>query len=134
MDYRYRQPNKFSSASCILGASSLLTMCTGIFSIPLGALGVLFSVLSRKGRKMDPGAKLGCTLSGIGLASGLILTVFVYVTTLFNMFDAIDYDQMKNMTQQEAMDYMMESIYGPEYEEYFHSLGIDYDQLIDSLY
>ncbi|MBQ7359611.1 MAG: hypothetical protein IJW63_05905 [Lachnospiraceae bacterium] len=134
MDYRYRQPSKFSSASCILGASSLLTMCTGIFSIPLGALGILFSVLSRNGKKMDPSAKLGCTLSSIGLVSGLALTIFVYVTTLFTMFNSIDYNQMINMTEEQAMDYMMESIYGPEYEEYFKSLGIDYDQMMDQLY
>lgn len=134
MDYRYRQPNKFSSTSCIMGITSLVTMCTGIFSIPLGALGVLFAVLSKKDKKMDSSAKLGCTLSGIGLFSGLALTIFVYVTTFTAMFESIDYSQISNMTEEEAMDYIMESIYGPEYKEYYRSLGIDYDQLMEQLY
>ena len=133
MDYHYRQPNNFSTVSCILGGISLLTTCTGIFSIPLGALGILFAVLSKKNQKMDPGAKLGCTLSGIGLGSGLALTAFVYITTLFTMFNNIDYSKIGNMTYEESMDYMMESMYGPEYEEYFRSMGIDYDALIDQM-
>ncbi|MBQ9122406.1 MAG: hypothetical protein IJY10_02820 [Lachnospiraceae bacterium] len=134
MDYRYKQPNKFSSTSCIMGISSLVTMCTGLFSIPLGALGILFAVLSKKGKKMDPSAKLGCTLSGIGLVSGLALTLFVYISTFTAMFEAIDYNQISNMTEEEAMDYMMESIYGPNYKEIYEQMGIDYDQLMDQLY
>lgn len=134
MDYRYRKPNNFSTTSCIMGSISLLTMCTGIFSIPTGALGVLFAVLSKKEKRMDSGAKLGCILSAIGLCSGLALTIFVYVTTFISLFNNIDYSQIANMTEEQAMDYMMESLYGPEYEAYFESMGIDYDALIDQMY
>ena len=83
---------------------------------------------------MDPSAKLGCTLSGIGLVSGLALTLFVYISTFTAMFEAIDYNQISNMTEEEAMDYMMESIYGPNYKEIYEQMGIDYDQLMDQLY
>ena len=134
MDYYNRRNNNFSATSCILGGISLLTVCTGIFSIPLGALGMLFAALSKRDNKMDPTAKLGCVLSGIGLDSGLVLTIFVYVSMFFTMFNNIDYSKLANMTEEQAMDYMMESMYGPEYEAYFRSMGIDYDALIDQMY
>ena len=134
MDYHYRQNNKFSTASCAMGGLSLLTLFTGVFAIPLGALGVLFAVLSKQGKKMDSSASFGCILSGIGLGGGLALTIFVYVTMFFTLFNNIDFSQIANMSDEQAMHYMMESMYGPEYDAYFESMGVDIDAMIDQMY
>ena len=134
MDYQYRQNNKFSTASCALGGLSLLAIFTGIFSIPLGALGILFAALSKRDKKMDFSAKFGCILSAIGLGSGLALTIFVYVTLILTMLNNIDFNKLASMDNEQGMHYMMESMYGPEYESYFESMGVDINATIDQMY
>ena len=57
MDYRQNSPaprrNPFTVASLVLGICSLASICTAILPLPLGALGILFAILSyRKGRQM----------------------------------------------------------------------------------
>ena len=50
----------FEYASFICGLISITAACTGIFSIPIGALGVLFAVLTyRAGKKMKPECRAG---------------------------------------------------------------------------
>ena len=61
-----KRGNGFSTASMTAGTLSLFFLVSGL-SFPVGALGILFALLSRKGDKMDPQAKLGCILSIIGL-------------------------------------------------------------------
>lgn len=146
MDYNqqnYSQPytppqkNTLAGISCVLGLCSLILTCTGVLPIPLGALGILFAVLSRKGRKMEPAAKLGCILSVIGLVTGLILTITVYCMTIYgavqNLLKSMDPAELQNMNRTEYMDKMMENLYGPEYKEFFEQYGIDYDRFINSL-
>ena len=62
-----KRGNGFSTASMTAGTLSLFFLISGL-SFPVGALGILFALLSRKGDKMDPQAKLGCILSIIGFA------------------------------------------------------------------
>ena len=120
------EKNQFATVSCALGVVSLTTMCTGILSIPLGALGILFAVLSRPTRKMPPASRLGCGLSAAGLIGGLVFVITIYVTTIFSTISTLKDMDLENMSQSEIMDQMMESIYGSEYEEILKNYGIDY--------
>lgn len=67
-----KRGNGFSTASMTAGTLSLFFLVSGPF-FPVGALGILFALLSRKGDKMDPQAKLGCILSIIGLCLGIAI-------------------------------------------------------------
>lgn len=78
------QYNSFSVASTGLGIASIAMSCTGILSIPLGALGILFAILSkRKDKAMHKGSTTGIILSCIGIVLGLIAlayTIYLIVT------------------------------------------------------
>ena len=70
----------FSIASAVCGLLSLMTCCTIVLSLPLGALGLLFAVLAyRKGRKTSNICVTGITLSCIGLAAAAALIVYSFV-------------------------------------------------------
>ena len=62
--------NGFSTASMTAGTLSLFFLVSGL-SFPVGALGILFALLSRKGDKMDPQAKPS---SAFALASPSLFT------------------------------------------------------------
>lgn len=126
--------NNFANASLILGICSLVLLCTGIFSIPLGALGILFAVLSRRAGKMNPGAKTGCILSLAGLLSGLFITLFAYFSFIFTTI----YDYMEknpdNYDSNAIMDELLENLYGTDYKNFLeNTYGIDYESLMDML-
>lgn len=95
-DPRYRG---LSITSMVCGICSLLMCCTGILSIPAGALGILFALLTRqKGQRMNNMCIAGIWLSCVGLALGIFITVTSIITvftdpTYFNMLDQM-YQQM----------------------------------------
>ncbi|MBQ7954822.1 MAG: DUF4190 domain-containing protein [Lachnospiraceae bacterium] len=127
--------NIYATLSLIFGIVSLALMCTGILPIPLGALGIIFAVISRRGARMDSTAKTGCLLSSIGLGCGLLLTIAIYVFSIFTMMQTILSDNQNLYTDPDALtDQMMESIYGENYKELFEQYGIDYDQMMDQMY
>lgn len=81
MDYeQIRQNNQirtFASASLFCGTLSLLMCCTGILSVPVGALGILFAVLSKRAdRPIHPASKTGIRLSCIGIVLGLAFLAY----------------------------------------------------------
>ena len=78
-----KRGNGFSTASMTAGTLSLFFLVSGL-SFPVGALGILFALLSRKGDKMDPQAKLGCILSIIGLCLGIAIFIYAAVTVYQN--------------------------------------------------
>ena len=60
----------------------------------------LFALLSRKGDKMDPQAKLGCILSIIGLCLGIAIFIYAAVTVYQNFPELIQqYQQLYEMYQ-----------------------------------
>ncbi|MCQ2493991.1 MAG: DUF4190 domain-containing protein [Lachnospiraceae bacterium] len=74
---------KFGGAAFGCGIASLATLFTGVFSIGLGALGIIFAALSRRRGKGYPArAKSGLVMSVIGLLVGAFITanslVYVY--------------------------------------------------------
>lgn len=126
MDYRQTSPaarrNPFTIASLILGICSLLTVCTAILPLPLGALGILFAVLSyRKGRRMDAMAVTGLATSCLGLA----FSVVIYGTVL-SMMPAM----MRDPQYRDMLNRYSESMYGESYDDLFEkAYGIDLDEL-----
>lgn len=73
----------FSIASMILGMISILFCCTGIFSLPFGALSILFAILSkRKGKAMPPMSLTGIILACVGIVMGLFMLVYSVFTFL----------------------------------------------------
>lgn len=134
----YIRPEKsaMANASLILGIASLVMLCTGILPIPLGALGILFAVLSRRGGRMPQPGGVGCALSCAGLLGGLFLSMAVYITTLIGLIgalDSVDPSTFQDMERGDLVDQMMESLYGPEYKELFRQYGIDYDALMEQM-
>ena len=81
MDYNQISPNNqfnsFAVASMFCGATSLLLCCTGLLSIPVGALGILFAILSQRlDRPMHYMSKTGIVLSATGIILGLIILAY----------------------------------------------------------
>lgn len=94
-----KRGNGFSTASMTAGTLSLFFLVSRL-SFPVGALGILFALLSRKGDKMDPQAKLGCILSIIGLCLGIAIFIYAAVTVYQNFPELIQqYQQLYEMYQ-----------------------------------
>ena len=91
--------NAFSTASMTAGTLSLFFLVSGL-SFPVGALGILFALLSRKGDKMDSQAKLGCILSCIGLCLGIAILIYAAVTVYQNFPEFLQqYQKLYEMYQ-----------------------------------
>ena len=78
----FQQPSGFASAALVLGILSLALCCCCYAGIPLGALGILFALLSRQHTEMEGRAKAGLWLSVAGLCLSVILTASAMVTLL----------------------------------------------------
>ena len=85
--YNSYNPDKgrqsFETASLVAGILSLLLLCTGVLSIPAGAMGILFSRLSRKRKNPLSGkATLGLIFSIIGLIAGTLVSAYAVYMVL----------------------------------------------------
>lgn len=108
----------FSLASFILGLLSITIGCCG-FSLPLGALGIMFALLvHRKGRRLNGTAKSGLILSCIGAFLGLC--AILYIQFLMPQFLQWMEERGQNIS---------ETSYGAEYEDYIEYLNQYYDFL-----
>ena len=75
IDPKYRG---LSIASMVCGICSLVLCCTGLLSIPAGALGILFAMLTRKkGQRMSSMCVAGIWLSCVGLARSAALSRYL---------------------------------------------------------
>ncbi len=99
-----------SIASMVCGICSLVLCCTGLLSIPAGALGILFAMLTRKrGQRMNSMCIAGIWLSCVGLALG----VFITVSSIVTVFTDPSYMNM--------LDQMYQQMYGVSLEEFWQS-------------
>ena len=106
-DPRFRA---LSIASMACGICSLVLCCTGLLSIPAGALGILFALLTRKkGQRMNSMCVAGIWLSCVGLALGIFITVSSIVT----VFTDPSYLNM--------LDQMYQQMYGVSLDEFWQS-------------
>lgn len=123
----YNQPThrpygqSFSIASAVCGLLSMMTCCTIILSLPLGALGILFAVLAhRKGKKMSSACATGLIFSCVGLVSALSMILYSFVMLPTLMKNEAFRSQLNAMTEQiYGMDFteLMEEYYGYSFEE-----------------
>lgn len=126
MDYHQSPPaprrNPFTIASMILGICSLLTICTAVLPLPLGALGILFAILSyRKGRRMDAMAVTGLATSCVSLVFSAVMYGAVF-SAMPNMLRDPEYRDMLNRYS--------ESMYGESYDDLFERVyGVDLNDL-----
>ena len=81
MDYNQNNElNSFAVASMVCGILSVTLCCTGILALPLGALGILFAVLSKRlDTPLTPFSITGIILSSIGLLLGIIICVCMLI-------------------------------------------------------
>lgn len=102
------RPSGFAIASLVCGIVAVIACCTGVLSIPTGALGILFAVLTkRKGQSMSGMCVAGIWLSCVGMALGILMTAYSF----FMVFN--------NPVLYEEVNTMFQTMYGMNIEEYF---------------
>ena len=119
----YNQPvhkpygQAFSYASFLIGMFSVTRGCCG-FSLPFGALGLLFALLVyRRGKKLNHTAKSGLVLSCIGIFLGLFA---IYITFVMPQI-------LQRLQPQNSSD----ATYGTEYNNYLDYINRYYDYLMN---
>lgn len=124
-------PSGFASASLVLGILSLVLGCCCYVSIPLGGLGILFAILSKKTAVMEGRARAGLGLSIAGLVLSILLTIIA-------LFSFVTYSTRTGMSMEEYMDQYFREIYGEDapnidsdlLEDYLRDNGIDFDDTL----
>ncbi|MCM1551493.1 MAG: hypothetical protein NC092_02240 [Butyrivibrio sp.] len=70
--------NPFSIASLVCGILSITLCCSGILSLPLGGLGILFAILTKRmGKAMPSMSATGLVLSCSGFFLGMLMCVYL---------------------------------------------------------
>ena len=123
---QYKPTDKFALVSMILGICSLATFCTIFLPLVLGALGIIFAVLSkRRGKKMEGSAVTGVITSALGMAVALVFCI-ISIGSAFILLQPENRDQLNEL---------YESQYGITYEEYVEEIyGEDTLELMDELF
>lgn len=133
--------NPFVIASLVCGICSVVLCCTGILSVPLGALGILFTILAcQKGKSMSPMSITGLVLSIIGLVLGLIMSVYVMAVYLsaFAYGNAVEdgnncYDYYDNYDDYDFNDHYDDD-YNDDYNDYYDDYYDYYRDYFDDYY
>lgn len=106
-----------ATAALVLGIISVLLICCG-GSIVLGALGIMFALLSRGADTMNTKARVGM---GLSIGSMVISVVLIVVIVLFVVrSDYVD-DFMEEFyyNYEEYLDDSYEYYFDDSYEDYF---------------
>ena len=85
--YNNYNPDKgrhsFEMASLVMSIIAMVLLCTGILSIPAGALGILFAILSRReNTPMSSMARTALILSAVSMIFGAMITVASIYTVM----------------------------------------------------
>lgn len=112
----YNQPvhkpygQNFSIASMVCGIMSMTTCCAILFSLPLGALGLLFAHLaSRRGKRMNSSCLMGVVCSCVGLVSAGVMILYSF---------AMLPSMMQNENFKSQFDAVTQQMYGMDFEEF----------------
>ena len=103
-DTPYQPPNGFASAALVLGILSLVLCCCCYVSIPLGALSILFAILSKRERQMSGRGRAGLCLAIVGLCLTVLFTLSIVITFV------------KDGEFQKVMDGYLEYYMGNDYD------------------
>lgn len=119
-----QKPNGMAVASMTLGIASVILLCCGGGGLPIGALGIIFALLSRQDRHMNTQAKVGLGLSigGIVLSILAVIASFVLLFASGTFMDMINMMNQYDITTESGMedfledwqDYMYEGTYSDE--------------------
>ena len=122
----YNQPTHrpygqgFIIASMICGILSVTACCTGILSLPLGALGIFFALLTyRRGKKMNGTALTGIVFSVMGIITGVSMLIYSFYTLP---------DMMRDPVFRSQIDAVTEQMYGMDFAEFVKEYyGYEFD-------
>lgn len=122
----YNQPTHrpygqgFLIASMVCGFLSVTACCTGILSLPLGALGILFALLTyRRGKKISGTAMTGIVISTMGIITGVSMLIYSFYTLP---------DMMRDPLFRNQVDVITEQIYGMDFAEFMKEYyGYEFD-------
>ena len=117
-----QDPNGLSLTALILGICSLVFICCG-GGIVLGALGIIFALLSRGAGMMNSQAKVGLGLSIGALALSIIIVPIMLVTYAATLFSSPDF--------KEQFDRAFERSYNKTYNEIYKDLETEYDDAFE---
>ncbi len=115
--------NSFSIASLVLGILALLSICTAVLPLPLGALAVLFGILGHRKEKQLDTMSLTGILTG---AAGMSISIMLFAMT-FLMLPTM----LKDEAYRDQLNSMSETMYGITFDEMLEEgYGIDLDELL----
>jgi len=104
-----QQPGGFVMAALICGIASVVLCCGGPLTVPIGALGILFAVLSRRrGQATHPLARSGIILSILGMIMGIAVTVYSF----YALYNDPEMEPLREMYEQ-----IWDSYYGTDFGE-----------------
>lgn len=111
-----RSKIKFGTASMMLGIFSITTLFFGI-SVILGALGIIFAMLSRDEEPLQGRAIAGFVTSIIGLTLGFIILLFIsYFLSLYDIQEIFEdyydifYEEYNEQYEYDWLDFELSDI------------------------
>ncbi|MGI6008286.1 MAG: DUF4190 domain-containing protein [Ruminococcus sp.] len=119
------QSSGLATASLVMGICCLVLMCCGA-SFILGALGIIFALLSRGRGRMSGSAKAGIILSIVGI----ILSIAIYTFYIVNLVAS---GQVQDIIDSYEYYYNYDSSDYDDYYDFDGSYDMDEDQLNDLL-
>lgn len=109
---RSEQKNAFATAAMVLGIISLCSLVTVYWALPIGALAILFVILSkRRGCKMATQALIGLSTS----LTSVIISGFILLISVIFFFQVMD---PKN---RDYADLLFQNHYGYDFNEYMQN-------------
>ena len=127
-DAPFPKSSGLATASLVMGICCLVLICCGA-SFMLGALGIIFALLSRGNGQMNGSAKAGLILSIVGI----ILSIAVYAFYLISLFTSGQIQDMMD-TYEYYYDFGEDDFNSDDVMDYYDSDGnliFDEDQLND---
>lgn len=112
-----KKANGLAIASLVCGILSLIMCCLGI-GLPLGALAILFAILTRrKGQSMNTMSLSGIITGALGLFMGLVFTLYSLYLFTDPYFQRGMYDSLESVYGEEMADSLCE-IYGFDLDDF----------------
>jgi Predicted glutathione S-transferase len=126
-----QDPNGLSLTALILGICALVFICCG-GGIVLGALGIIFALLSRGAGMMNSQAKVGLGLSIGALALSMIIVPIMLATYAATLFSSSDFKEQFDRALERSYNETYNEIY-KDYDDAFDQYENKYDDLFEQL-
>lgn len=118
--YSPMKSNSFALVALIMGiASLLLACCSGIGGVVLGALGIIFAIISRGKERMCTQAKIGL---GVSIA-GIVLGIIIFVASLLFIGSGEFQRMFEDEMHRRGFDYEYDYDHDDDYSDDFHFDG-----------